>query len=564
MAKVFCPFCLTIHDFGEPPTCTKRPGNPDVPRSYIQGYDRSQPLWLAAIGFPGHGKTTFIGGLSLVLDYADKFWEDSAVDYLDQYTYGEIQKAREIFQEGKVYKPTQKESADDMKRSEESKRETVTRPLLIRTNAIPPFQSRCLVIYDTAGEYFKTLTGIPEEASQTGYLKSLKAVKNIWFMISLPDLAGLTDPTAQPDARHQSLKDLLNIYTSGMERMGWDIRGNNLIVVYSKADLLRNIESIPSSIREYLESDQYGPLASSLKSAGQSDFFHGAERIKFDMKDYLAKMEEISNELREYTKKLAGGEAFLSLANYHGLNVYFTITSALGTNPQTDADMQRKEGITPYKSYRVLDPLLWALRLGPTPPMPTTLKLILDMNPIDAEGGGGGKNILVDSSSANNDTNSTTPEEDEAMNTGTVINHSSNPIYSLPLEKLVEELGKVGDEIITYYLGRNKACALPGQNPPLAPPKQRYARLLRPLLVEGESNTLALVLTNGPINDLDDLLYSEPEVGQDWSNRLFIVSLSNDYEPNWKSSLNFRAGGSISLIINQFKRMLQESKPEGV
>jgi hypothetical protein len=519
MSKIFCPFCLTIHDFGEPPICSERTNpedgkHPDVSRSYIQNYERSAPLWLAAIGFSRHGKTSYLGSLSLILDSAEKFWEGSAPDYLDQYTFHSIQKAKKIIYSGGEVDKTSKWGSIDDENQPNRNLQGPPRPLLLRVNGIPEFQSRCLVLYDAAGEYFETFTGIQEGISQPGYIKSLKAVRTIWFMISLSDLA------SEENKGSRSLRDLLNVYISGMEKIGWDIRNRNLIVVYTKADKLKNIEDIPLSIRNYVFDDPYGPLVSKINNAGPSTFFKGIEREEFDLKKYISEMEEISMELERYTRKLPGGSAFLSMAANYELNVRFAITSALGT------DVQDGKAIANFVSYRVLDPLLWALKLDDKPPVPTTIKLILD-------------------------TNNPIPMDENSINT--------NPVFSLPFDLLIQELGKIGDEVVAFYLGMIKPCASSGQKPPSEPPKQKYSRILRPLLTEKSENVLAIVLTNGPIHDLDDLL----DFQTDWLNRLLIVSLSKDYEPNWKYSFVFRLDDSIDLIINRFKKMLQDSNGKG-
>lgn len=524
MSKVFCPFCLTIHDFGEPPVCLERldnesGGHPDVSRSYIHNYDRSQPLWLAAIGFSNHGKTSYIGSLSLLLDSADKFWEGSATDYLDQYTFQKIQDTHKTVYDRKNYDRTRKwgEVAEGETRMP-NKTQSPPRPLLIRIDGIPKFQSRCLVLYDAAGEYFETLTGIQEGVEQSGYIKSLKAVRTIWFMVSLSDLA------SPENSQSKNLRDLLNVYIAGMERMGWDIRNRNLIVVYTKADKLKHIEHVPPSIREYLSSDRYGQLVGKINYADPNTFFQGVEREEFNLDQYISDMEETSNELEDYTKKLAGGSAFLTLAKNHGLKVYFTITSALGT------DSQDGEAIADFTSYRVLDPLLWALKLDEKPPIPTTIKIILD----------------------------TAHPKLEAANKA-----AGNPIYSLPYDYLMRELGKIGDEVVAYYLGNNKPGAPSGQKPPSSVAKQIYPRLLRPLLSNNDANTLALVFTNGPIEDFDEFLDSESTLNRFWKNRLFVVSLSSNYEPTWKWRINFNSDDAPEIIVNQFKRMLTDLISEG-
>ena len=114
------------------------------------------------------------------------------------------------------------------------------------------------------------MQGVEDE----GYLRSLKEVKNICFLVSLRELE------EKPDKR---ISDLLNVYVSGMRRLKWRLAGRNLIVVYTKADKLYN--DLPDRVQAYLTSDPLQNVTNYEEYVEQMDHF--------SLDSYIEEMGEI-------------------------------------------------------------------------------------------------------------------------------------------------------------------------------------------------------------------------------------------------------------------------------
>jgi hypothetical protein len=318
MARVTCPFCLKPHDFSVSHGCTTYP-NEVIPDEYISEYDRVQPLWLLTVGFKQHGKTTYLAALTLVLENMSNEWEGMYDNPLDQETTGAIQKMRRDAMKGDVPKETKQE---------------VPRPILLGLYGLPETGSRCLVMYDVAGEIFDSISEVQER------LAAIKLVSTTWFLISLRDL--------ESDEKGRAITDLFNVYRSGMRKLQADLKGRTLIVIYTKADQV----AFTPEIEEYLVSDPYQGLT--LPDAQPS------ESSEFSLQAYGDRMKEISGKLEDYTRKrVKKGAAFISMVRAEGMNLYFSAVSALGQSPDSSASRLREKA----RRYRVLDPFLWALTL---------------------------------------------------------------------------------------------------------------------------------------------------------------------------------------------------------
>jgi hypothetical protein len=72
---------------------------------------------------------------------------------------------------------------------------------------------------------------------------------------------------------------------------------------------------------------------------------------------YLEELERVSGELRAWISRLRGGQQMISVAEAFGMDLRFTVTSALGCQSH-GAELESQ-----WEPYRVLDPLFWALEL---------------------------------------------------------------------------------------------------------------------------------------------------------------------------------------------------------
>ncbi len=459
MAQVICPFCLKPHDFALARTCEICADNP-VPDEYIAEYDRVPPLWLLTIGFSRHGKTTYLAALTLVLENMSNVWEGMYDNAYDQATMTAIRQMWREAMQGEIVQKT------DV---------TTPRPLLIGLYGLPEVGSRSLVMYDVAGEIFDSINEVQ------AYLPALKFVGTTWFLVSLQDL--------ENDQEGRSLTDLFSVYRKGMRSLQADLQGRNLIVVYTKADQV----AFTPEIEEYLMLDPYQALTLPDATLPPSE--------DFSLQEYRQGMEQVSNLLEEYTRqRVKKGRAFINMVKAEGMNLYFSVVSALGQSPDVSSSRLRERA----RRYRVLDPFLWALTLQATE---TTRTL----------------RIIVDGSST-----------------------SGSAYQALPA--VWERLADYG-EVTTYQLGDSQAKSQPGQKPPTTPPDPPRKRLIGPILEHTPPDARVLVFATGPIADLADFASTS------WRDRLVLVQTEPGQPDTWPHTVTYRAGDDPTPLVNTLLRL---------
>jgi hypothetical protein len=464
MARVICPFCLKPHNFTSSLELVCPVHQEKVPADYASEYNQVPPLWLVAVGFSQHGKTTYLAALTLILENISKVWPGVYYIPLDQYTTEKIREMRREAREGKPPSATLKQE--------------VSRPLLFSVYQLPETGSRCLVMYDIAGEIYNSIEEVQE------YVPAIKRASTIWFLVSLADL--------ESDQEGKMITELFNAYRSGMENLRIDLKGRNLIVVYTKGDIL----DLPKELEDYLESDPFKGLTR------HSTIIPDLE--DFSLSDYIVEMNNISDQLQEYTRaRVRGGAAFINMVKAKGMNLRFCLTSALGERP--DPSSQRLFHADAFR-YRVLDPFLWA----------TTLAETRSANPIG---------LVVDAS------------------------QESRSVYDEALLSVIwERLSDYG-EVATYYLGQTSPASRPGQQPPMSPPHVPHQRLIGPILENASPGSRFLVIGTGPITDLADF-YDSP-----WRDQVLLVMMGEDYQRDWPNTLIYRNGDDPAVLVDALLRL---------
>ena len=464
MDRVICPFCLKPHDFRTPPyQCDT--WNENVPTKFVDEYNSVRPLWLVTVGFSKHGKTTFLVSLTLMLEKIARYWKGMHYSPLGAYTFEAIRQMRRETMHGEL--------------PESTKREAMVRPLLFSVYNIPDHGSRCLVMYDVSGEEYDSL---PE---QPKYVPALKQATTTWFLVSLDDLL--------KNEAGQTLPDLFQVYVAGMESQHIEVKGKNLVVVYTKSDIVR----FSSEIRDYIMDD---PFKVVVKAGPQGT---PVEPISHPQEDYIARMKEVSALLREYTEEsVEGGSAFINMVEANGMNLAFSAISALGKEPDPDTNDMSVDAVP----HRVLDPLLWATVLE-TPKPQRAFTLVADAHTDCA------------------------------------------PVYSTNLlASISDKLSEYG-ALTAYYLGQRTAASLPGQHLPSAPPKVSRPRLIGPILEKLCPADRLMVLTNGPIRDLPDFYRS------DWQDRLLIVEFNEVDANDWENKMFYHSEDASDSFVHRLLTM---------
>jgi hypothetical protein len=412
MARVICPFCLKQHDMTS--SC---PDTGEIaPPTFVKEYDTVKPLWLVTIGFKQHGKTTYLAALTLMLEKLSIVLDDVFADALDQPTIDAIRRMRIEAKEGKLSGPTVERPS--------------YRPLLLSMYNLPESGSRCLVMYDIAGEAYTALdkTLVP----------AIRHCTTTWFLISLSDLP--------EDKEGKTITELFKVYRNGMENMKVDLRGRNLVVVYTKADK----EPATKEIKEYLRLDPFQNLTLSSGSLLSAQ--------DFSLHDYIDRMRAMSNYLRDYTRtRVDGGASFINMVKAQGMNLEFCVTSALGQGAENGAQRLREDA----KRFRVLDPFFWAIALDMT---------------------------------------------ENARSISLVMDAAEAEVYQRALGAW-DIIANHGD-VTTYFLGQTTPAGIPGQRPPAAAPRQDYQHLIGPILENAAPDTRMIVMTSNRILDLMDFYNS--------------------------------------------------------
>lgn len=433
MARIACPYCYTVQTFEASLECIQC--GRAVPRSFIKAARKNAPVYLATVGTTQHGKTTYLDSLMVTIENLGKISRDTYHDYLDDHTFDEVRSTRVQVQNQEKRDITPKTSQPE--------------PLLISLHNFWDNEVNTLVMYDLGGEIFDRRDTIED------YAEPLRHAHTIWFFVSLYDLQ-------HNDRQGRTISDLFNVYRTGMERLGVSTRGRNLLVIYTKADMM--VDEWPDEVRRYLQSDPYADLAGLKRRE--------LEGQELDEHAYTQKMLRLSDELKEYTyDDVEGGVPFINMVKQSGMNLAFCVTSSLGREVRGAASK-----LIEYRRFRVIDPLLWAIDRNRGLDGDLKLTLVLDA----------GKNA-----------------------TQVFDNSLPTDFYNA-----LSPLGAVS----TYFLGTTASAVNVGAPPPTEKPEHNHPALIGPILDQAPPNGQIVVITERSIADLDD--FDTPE----WHKRLLICT----------------------------------------
>jgi hypothetical protein len=424
---------------------------------FIRAAREDPPVYLAAVGMSQHGKTTYIQSMAVIMEEMEKVAADTYIDYLDDYTSSELRTIREMVGTQTVTESTQKKSAQDDRLN----------PLMFTLAHFLERGKKPVVIYDLAGEIFS------DRAEIGLYADPLKLAHTVWFFVSLYDLQ-------HENREYSTIMDLFNIYVAGMERIGAATQNRHLHVIYTKADKLVNI--LPETIRAYLRADPYSELPDKKPSELRD--------VQFDPAAYIKETEDISTTLYEFTREeVPRGRAFISMVNDTGMSLSFSITSSTGreTSP-------RDNTMTRYRAFRVIDPMIWALREN----KPLTAESLAGLgrgSPGQGPGSGVREIALI-------------------LDAG----YRSDFIYTNKLPgHFFQALSLLGD-VKTFHMGQLETVTEAGREPTSERPLHAAPAIIGPVLDRLQENAYVLVITRQDILDLADFDTS------DWHSRMGFVT----------------------------------------
>ena len=311
-----------------------------VPRMFVEDYRIYPPVVVSAVGFSGHGKTTFLASLFNIMEKIAGILPRFSTLALDEESLDIVNQNREMLIQGELPESTPK---------------NFPRPTIVRAGVIPKYGKKHLLFYDASGEAFER----PTEMVQ--YASFVKHSETVMFLVSLKDLE---EPKTE-------MHNLLQVYIQGIRKLGGYPQKQHLVIVYTKADELRE-RFVPdnSPVRKLNLRGQAGGALRKLKKRPMNrDWGDVWEYLVSDnledtanLRKYISQMNRISKRLREFTEYELGVHNFLNLSKESFKSCEFSIISALGAKP---VGSQLQVSATPR---RVIDPLLWMVEKS-TPPL---------------------------------------------------------------------------------------------------------------------------------------------------------------------------------------------------
>lgn len=300
--RILCPYCLQKVPNDEKCSLCRA----SLPILYRENASKQEPMILSTVGFSGHGKTVFLSALFYELRHkVTDIWPRFFSQGLDMASIDTLKGDLLLLERGELPEAT---------------RRMFPRPSLHQLTDIPTYGNQLLIAYDPPGEAFNDDVGV------ANYAPFAKNSKSVLFLISPTDL----ESTA---LNHMEL--LLDTYLLGLNRLQSRTEDQNLIVVYTKADLwIDQLQGHSATLDHLVHSD--------IKELS-------------NITDYQEQLRIISDELTDFTFSNLNGRNFITKSTRYFRSVSYCAISALGVAP--------REGRLPVKVEPrcVLDPLLWVL-----------------------------------------------------------------------------------------------------------------------------------------------------------------------------------------------------------
>lgn len=469
---IMCPYCLTMQEPLQTNLCNNPKCGRKLPPKYVECARSGNLTSLGTFGLKSHGKTALLSSLMQSAQAVAKIVPGSYIRPLDDDTQKKLNEWSMRYRKGEVLLP----STQPQERPQ---------PLLVMNNKFATRKPNALVAYDLAGEV------LDRAGSQPEYVRALNKVNTIWFVVSLDDLINNNDAG-------YSLDGLFNVYLDAMAELHISIRGKNILVVYTKADILarmqQGLERLPDEVEEYLRTDPYDQLRE----------MPNARLPAFDEDAYFSKMNEISDILQQYTiDYVDGGGAFVSMVEDADAHVYFTINSAYGNALDTNNPTLAMK----VHAIRVLDALIWAIKLD----QPTGT------------------------------------EQEVAMIVPSTI-EASGLASQDTIARFYEELSVHGGYVATWYPGKIDPAFPMGTSPSGVQTSNNNLALIGPILDSLKSGTAVILLVNDTLPmDLVDIHASQ------WMDRLLLVVARRAQVITWLPHCKVLThNGEIAQMVSTF------------
>ena len=330
---MLCPYCVDEIPAGSTQHAECRMANnrpfPLFYQDYHRGDQADYPIVFSVVGFSGHGKTVYLAALFDYLDHQlTDIWPGFAARVLDQDSLTRLNENRRRLRNGELPGRTAV---------------NFPRPGIMRPSGMPHLTDRTVLVCDPPGEAFTDQAQISELA---GFVKRSQCV------LFLIDLGALGAATAD------EMATLLETYLLGLRTMGGSDKRQHLVIVYTKADRMQAV--VPGFADLLTRSPE---LKTWLQVLRPETLANPAE--------HLRQLQQISNQLLQFTRDDLNASKFSNLAEIHFESVTYTAVTSLGASPEGEGNQQRlKVRMAPRC---VIDPFLVMLNksshLAPPPPV---------------------------------------------------------------------------------------------------------------------------------------------------------------------------------------------------
>ena len=334
MAK--CPFCEQPLP-PEAEVCPHANCGLILPTGYLEVCRHRPLLDVVIAGYSGHGKSEFLLSLFLTLNGLEQRIEGAHLN-LDQRTEEILREYLYRDQDGRAVGNTVKGLAQH---------------LVIGVRSVPPLADRFVRLYDTHGEVYKTRQDI------AGEVPRLSTADAVWLIHSPHNQLN-----GRPEETLPSLLDAVHAAFQAANAVPTADRKRDLVVVFSKADKLRN--QLPPELLKHLDMDPFYGVSLPGVWDGR----------KVDMGDYLDRAGNASDTILALARAIVPQvTSFINKAKAMHYTVSFALVSATGQDPQISNGVQRFAQRNPV---RVIDPLFLTLEAADREPRKPSAVLILD------------------------------------------------------------------------------------------------------------------------------------------------------------------------------------------
>lgn len=325
-----CPFCLTKDTLGQEDLLCTECGQ-RAPAEYLRYQQAAEITAIQTFGWAGHGKSTFLAALTLVLTRMGMAWPGYFCSALTEDSQRKLRELNTYLRTGGLPPVTSTEG------------DTI---LLLLKNA-GVWADRLIIYRDYPGEIFDRLE------VDVNRIPLLHRAPVTLLLLSPNDLSSV--------AGGRSMEMLMGSLVNALNQKGVDFERDRrcAVLVLTKADAIAHL---PTLVRNYLKQDRLWSAIHRGMNDGPSHLQSSERELSEEpgSEEYRERMAAAGDAIREWIEKDPAGRSLVRIAEGHGITLRFSAVSATGSQPDENGFLS-----APWHPRRVIDPLLWALEFDP-------------------------------------------------------------------------------------------------------------------------------------------------------------------------------------------------------